>query len=131
LSPLQFGIPNDRLRYYLAAQRSNAARARAQSAEEYLTTASIHTTWPFFPADESSIAPRTSKPSVNQTFKVSTLDYFLQNPQSNFEEFLVPHEYLTKNLHGFRFGGYSHLQQSISIKCTNLVHLQRHCTSKR
>ncbi|CAG8470804.1 905_t:CDS:2 [Paraglomus occultum] len=103
LSPLQFGIPNHRLRYYLAAQRSHAARV--QSAEEYLTTASIHTTWPLFPAGESattSTASNTSEPSVDQTFKVSTLDYFLQSPQSNLKDFLVPHEYLTKILHGFK-----------------------------
>ncbi|CAG8583482.1 8952_t:CDS:2 [Paraglomus brasilianum] len=120
LSPLQFGIPNDRLRYYLAAQRSHAARA--QPAEEYPSTAFIHTTWPFFPADESATTATTlstSKPSMTQTFKVSTLDYFLQSPRSNFNEFLVPREYLIKNLQGFRFGRYYNRFRMGSLTRTN------------
>ncbi|ORY07872.1 S-adenosyl-L-methionine-dependent methyltransferase [Basidiobolus meristosporus CBS 931.73] len=47
LTPLQFGIPNDRLRYYLMARRKPSSAKIDSDKEKYIDTCQIFTTWPF------------------------------------------------------------------------------------
>ncbi|KAJ2307050.1 hypothetical protein IWW55_001160 [Coemansia sp. RSA 2706] len=62
LSPVQFGIPNNRLRYYLVAQRALPSTAAMDTASDneaytqaYLARGRdvVHTEWPFGPAAKS------------------------------------------------------------------------------
>lgn len=85
LSPLQFGIPNHRLRYYLIARK----RADPSEKGDYIEKAVIHENWPF------------SGESVN--FVTPPISSFLDLEEGASEQHLVPEKYLTKS-HNFRFG---------------------------
>ncbi|CAO3672504.1 unnamed protein product [Umbelopsis vinacea] len=84
LSPLQFGIPNHRLRYYLIARK----RADPTEKGDYIEKAVIHENWPF------------SGESVN--FVTPPISSFLDLEEGASEQHLVPEKYLTKS-HNFRF----------------------------
>ncbi|KAH8553100.1 S-adenosyl-L-methionine-dependent methyltransferase [Umbelopsis sp. PMI_123] len=84
LSPVQFGIPNHRLRYYLIAFR----RDGPSNAEDYIDKAVIHESWPF---DGESI-----------NFVTPSISTFLDLEEANIEQHLVPEKYLTKS-NNFRF----------------------------
>jgi tRNA (cytosine38-C5)-methyltransferase len=90
LSPVQFGIPNHRLRYYLIAFR----RDGPSNAEDYIDKAVIHESWPF---DGESI-----------NFVTPSISTFLDLEEANIERHLVPEKYLTKS-NNFRFGNSFHI----------------------
>ncbi|KAI8092251.1 S-adenosyl-L-methionine-dependent methyltransferase [Gilbertella persicaria] len=83
LTPLQFGIPNHRMRYYLTAHRKSD-----REPADYLKNNTIHTSWPF-----------TGQPAE---FTIPELSWFLEtdNPDVT-KKTLVPHQYITK-LYKFR-----------------------------
>lgn len=82
LSPIQFGIPNHRLRYYLTARRQKDQAPAVIDVDDR----TIHTTWPFDKA---------------QSFTVPELALFLEQPTD--DSFTVPSRYILR-LHNFRLG---------------------------
>lgn len=80
LSPLQFGIPNHRLRYYMMARRIS------QEKQEY--TNPLYTQWPF-----------TSDLSIS----VPELTNFIQDGADVDMQYRVPEKDIVKR-HRFRFG---------------------------
>lgn len=93
LSPIQFGIPNHRLRYYLTARRrkqQSKDEKNVELAPETTTKVNddrkIHTTWPF---------------DQEQTFDIPELATFLEQPDD--DTFIVPSRYILR-LHNFRLG---------------------------
>ncbi|SAM07633.1 hypothetical protein [Absidia glauca] len=82
LSPLQFGIPNHRLRYYLTA------RLRPHTPAGNIDDRTIHTTWPF---------------EKEQAFDVPELADFLEPLNDDDHTFTVPSRYILR-LHNFRLG---------------------------
>lgn len=64
LTPTQFGIPNHRMRYYLAARRSTE---RQEVTSSYIDTGSIQTEWPF---NRKSIA-ESDLPELSQFLEES------------------------------------------------------------
>ncbi|KAF7720763.1 tRNA (cytosine-5-)-methyltransferase, partial [Apophysomyces ossiformis] len=87
LSPTQFGIPNHRLRYYLAARRRDQPLIKENS--DYTEKGVVHTTWPFHKENESA------------TMESPELSHFLETEANEDESFLVPAKYILK-LHNFR-----------------------------
>ncbi|KAI8363914.1 S-adenosyl-L-methionine-dependent methyltransferase [Blakeslea trispora] len=86
LTPLQFGIPNHRMRYYLSARRTHQTKPEGQ--EPYLKNSSIKTRWPF--TDEEI---EFSLPQLSQFLELDNPDVI--------KETLVPEKYITK-LYKFR-----------------------------
>ncbi|KAI9136328.1 S-adenosyl-L-methionine-dependent methyltransferase [Paraphysoderma sedebokerense] len=91
LNPLQFGIPNGRLRYYLIARRKQ--NYRIHSKIPYLKNCVIHQSWPLnfnSTSDESSAVS-----------DVAHLNKYL-DPSVPIADYLVPQGWITKRK-GFRF----------------------------
>ncbi|RUS32813.1 S-adenosyl-L-methionine-dependent methyltransferase [Jimgerdemannia flammicorona] len=87
LSPLQFGIANDRLRYYLMARRRSAGPS-ADPTTKYSERAIVHTRWPF-EGEEVSYEP-------------VELARVLEQGVDEKEEFRVPEKDLLKSF-DFRY----------------------------
>ncbi|ORZ20365.1 S-adenosyl-L-methionine-dependent methyltransferase [Absidia repens] len=89
LSPIQFGIPNHRLRYYLTARRKqqpkNEENVHTSPTTKTTENRKIHTTWPF---------------DQEQTFDVPELANFLEQLNDD-DSFIVPSRYILR-LHNFR-----------------------------
>ncbi|KAI8379324.1 S-adenosyl-L-methionine-dependent methyltransferase [Radiomyces spectabilis] len=86
LSPIQFGIPNHRLRYYLTARRCHNTQAKNDVSDSYVDRCTINTTWPF---------------SEEAHFELPELSIFLQPEADDDERYKVPFKDL-KRLHNFR-----------------------------
>jgi site-specific DNA-cytosine methylase len=93
LSPLQFGVPNHRLRYYLCAHK----RRDINPSQDYIEKATIHEKWPF---DGDNVELAT--PPISQ---------FLDLDESAIDQHLVPAKYITKS-HNFRFGKFTFLSHA-------------------
>ncbi|RUS20001.1 hypothetical protein BC937DRAFT_86585 [Endogone sp. FLAS-F59071] len=89
LSPLQFGIANDRLRYYLMARR-RATESFVELPTPYLERAVIYTQWPF-EGEEVRWEP-------------TALESVLELGADEIEELKVPEKDLLKSFN-FRFAG--------------------------
>ncbi|GES79611.1 tRNA (cytosine(38)-C(5))-methyltransferase isoform X1 [Rhizophagus clarus] len=101
LTPLQFGIPNDRLRYYLMARkRSNSFELKdIILPHEYLKNATIHQTWPLSSMLKKDYQQENhSEPS--DTFLLST--YLEKLNGEEIKKYLVPEKYILKSFN-FRF----------------------------
>ncbi|KAK9768189.1 hypothetical protein K7432_001384 [Basidiobolus ranarum] len=105
LSPLQFGIPNDRLRYYLMACRKPSSSVIDKNKEKYVDTCQIYTTWPFSDDKEKN------ELRLNGAFsELNTEDYLFELPKLEsylekediLETYQVPEKYITKTT-SFRF----------------------------
>ena len=96
LSPIQFGIPNHRLRYYMMAHRRvDPQQKGGEGAEEGSTTVSvtgvegeIHTKWPF---------------TGEYQLEVPELCQFIENTANDDLQYRVPEKDIVKR-HKFRFG---------------------------
>lgn len=80
LSPIQFGIPNHRLRYYMMARRIS------QDQQDY--TNPLYTQWPF---------------NTDLSISVPELSNFIQDEADADMQYRVPEKDITK-CHKFRFG---------------------------
>ncbi|CAG8503526.1 4915_t:CDS:2 [Ambispora leptoticha] len=96
LSPLQFGMPNDRKRYYLMAhKKDNETHNYAEKALDYLSNAEIYTSWPF---------PYMLNGNENFNIDIPQLSNFLENINTDSgmdaEKFMelhkVPEKYILK-----------------------------------
>ncbi|KAJ2964364.1 hypothetical protein NQZ79_g703 [Umbelopsis isabellina] len=107
LSPLQFGVPNHRLRYYLCAHK----RADDKPSQDYIEKATIHEKWPFI--------------GDNATFTIPPISQFLDLDEPAIDQHLVPAKYITKS-HNFRFDITlpSHSQTSCFTKAYGSHHVQ-------
>lgn len=83
LSPIQFGIPNHRLRYYLMARRIST-----EPVEQNLP---LFTTWPFSGQDD------------HEQVELPQLSHFLEKQADLEEKYTVPPKHILKR-HRFRFG---------------------------
>ncbi|KAJ3035608.1 C-5 cytosine-specific DNA methylase [Rhizophlyctis rosea] len=94
VTPLQFGIANDRRRYYLTAHKSSSPPSPpTPSQQRYINRAVIHTTpWPpsLFPTQP----PTASEPPV--------LSSYLEQNLEDDTPYRVPDKYILKR-HQFRF----------------------------
>lgn len=82
LSPIQFGIPNHRLRYYMMARRIS------QDQQDYINP--LYTQWPF---------------NSDLSISVPELSNFIQEEADADMQYRVPEKDITK-CHKFRFGEY-------------------------
>lgn len=90
LTPLDFGIPNDRQRYYLVARKPVDGSTRNEETKTYLQrNPPIHRTWPPFSA---ASADRKQPPPIST--------FLSEDPADT--KYLVPANYLLPR-HGFRF----------------------------
>jgi tRNA (cytosine38-C5)-methyltransferase len=107
LTPLQFGIPNDRLRYYLMARkRPNSCELKdIILPHEYLRNATIDQTWPL-----PSMLKKDKDCQMEQIYLESSdifsLSAYLEElNEEEIKEYLVPEKYILKSFN-FRFGEY-------------------------
>ncbi|KAJ2707498.1 hypothetical protein FB645_000674 [Coemansia sp. IMI 203386] len=89
VSPVQFGIPNNRLRYFMAASRKRAQSAEENTrwTEDYLVQGkdAVFTEWPFGPALET-VTPRPMAP----------LSEYIDPESNNDQSLMVPEAYILK-----------------------------------
>ncbi|PKK78988.1 S-adenosyl-L-methionine-dependent methyltransferase [Rhizophagus irregularis] len=102
LTPLQFGIPNDRLRYYLMARkRSNSCESKdIILPQEYLKNATINQTWPL----PSMLKKDCQQEQIHlESFNVFSLNTYLEElKEEEIKKYLVPEKYILKSFN-FRF----------------------------
>ncbi|KAI9259669.1 S-adenosyl-L-methionine-dependent methyltransferase [Phascolomyces articulosus] len=93
LSPIQFGIPNHRLRYYMMARRrssidsSSVQQQETEQEESSVIQGEIHTKWPF---------------TGEYQFEVPELCQFIENAANEDLQYRVPEKDIIKR-HKFRF----------------------------
>ncbi|KAF9115091.1 tRNA (cytosine-5-)-methyltransferase [Mortierella sp. AM989] len=110
LAPHNFGVPNDRLRYFLMARlrssfegvTSTSSTASAQSTREALETFDpekeiIYTMWPF-PAFVED--PKT--PIIQHNFKLPELQHFLDQDKTQAKDYLLSRQLILERPN-FRF----------------------------
>jgi tRNA (cytosine38-C5)-methyltransferase len=98
LTPLQFGVPNDRLRYYLMA-RKRSDSCELNLPHEYLENAKIHLTWPL----PKMLEKDHYQQDVNM-FNIPSLSTYLETlNEEEIEKYLVPEKHILKSFN-FRFG---------------------------
>lgn len=85
LTPTQFGIPNNRMRYYLTARKSKQYQNTTTS---YIETSKIQTEWPF----GSQQIKESKLPSLSQ---------FLEKGNVDIEKLMVPERFILR-LYKFR-----------------------------
>ncbi|CAG8584319.1 13461_t:CDS:10 [Acaulospora morrowiae] len=107
LTPLQFGIPNDRLRYYLMARRNIVPNMLTP--EEYIANSIIHRSWPFRCMLKNGYAGchHQSWQDVDEEVGVPPLEVYLEDAldEDKLKKHLVPDKYILKSFN-FRFGKY-------------------------
>ncbi|KAJ1813482.1 hypothetical protein LPJ75_003170 [Coemansia sp. RSA 2598] len=86
VSPVQFGIPNNRLRYYMAASRkyTRSAEDNAAWTKEYLARGkdAVCTEWPFGPARQTAVL-RPMTPLTEYIDAASNNDRSLMVPEAH------------------------------------------------
>lgn len=95
VSPWQFGIPNQRLRYYLLAEKNSTK----PSSEK------LHTCWPLIWSEDYVLKPAELAICSQASPKVASdeLSLVINTTNHGKDAFLVPQKYLLKS-HRFRFG---------------------------
>ncbi|KAI8967943.1 S-adenosyl-L-methionine-dependent methyltransferase [Mycotypha africana] len=91
LSPIQFGIPNHRLRYYLTARRRNKRKEGDAKADSWPQRSStIIRAWP--PDQKSTNTELKPREEIG-------LDYFLEKDENAVKKSLVPEKYILRLYH--------------------------------
>ena len=99
LTPLQFGIPNDRLRYYLLAKKRSDLKDLIVP-HEFLENAVIHLTWPL----PNMLKKNYQQEDYSNIFNIPPLSAYLEElEEERIKKHLVPEKYILKSFN-FRFG---------------------------
>ena len=99
LTPLQFGIPNDRLRYYLMARRRSDSKDVILP-HEYLENTVIHLTWPL----PNMLKKNHQQELSSNIFNIPPLSIYLEElNEEEIKKHLVPEKNILKSFN-FRFG---------------------------
>ncbi|CAG8671604.1 26830_t:CDS:2, partial [Racocetra persica] len=111
LTPLQFGIPNDRLRYYLMARKiQNFNKSeKVFTPQKYFEQAVIHTSWPFecmLNNKDNNKCYHWKQQQSQQPleFNVLELSNYIENclDEKELKKYLVPEKYILKSF-DFKF----------------------------
>ncbi|CAG8534375.1 11212_t:CDS:2 [Funneliformis caledonium] len=98
LTPLQFGIPNDRLRYYLLAKKRSDLKDLIVP-HEFLENAVIHLTWPL----PNMLKKNYQQEDYSNIFNIPPLSSYLEElEEEGIKKHLVPEKYILKSFN-FRF----------------------------
>ncbi|CAB4405167.1 unnamed protein product [Rhizophagus irregularis] len=107
LTPLQFGIPNDRLRYYLMARkRTNTCELNdVILPDEYLKNVEINKTWPLpimlkkdYQQEQNHL-----ESSEEDVFNIPSLSTYLEElNEEEIKNYFVPEKYILKS-YNFKF----------------------------
>jgi site-specific DNA-cytosine methylase len=108
LAPFNFGVPNDRLRYFIMArlrssfelgqQQHTAAESGLQSTIFDPETEPIYTTWPF-----PAFVEDPKKTLEQHLFTLPEIRHFLDKEESHSKEYLLPRQLILERPN-FRFG---------------------------
>ncbi|CAG8526170.1 5253_t:CDS:2, partial [Dentiscutata erythropus] len=137
LTPLQFGIPNNRLRYYLIARKLQEFNKQEKviTPQKYFEQATIHTSWPFECMLDSKENDKCHHWKRQQGWQLSEFDIpelsnYIDNilDEKELNKYLVPEKYILKS-YNFKFGAYKQLEQfntligsySIKLSFTDIV----------
>ncbi|CAG8572756.1 50_t:CDS:2, partial [Racocetra fulgida] len=111
LTPLQFGIPNDRLRYYLMARKIQDFNKSEKvfTPQKYFEQAVINTSWPFecmLNNKETNKCYHWKQQQSQQPleFNVPELSNYIENclDENELKKYLVPEKYILKSF-DFKF----------------------------
>ncbi|CAG8459181.1 5423_t:CDS:2, partial [Scutellospora calospora] len=111
LTPLQFGIPNDRLRYYLMAQKIQTFNNHEKviTPQKYFEQATIHTSWPFEcmlnnREDDKCHHWKQQQGQELSEFTIPELSNYIENliDETELKKYLVPEKYILKSFN-FKF----------------------------
>ncbi|CAG8746404.1 1447_t:CDS:2, partial [Gigaspora rosea] len=111
LTPLQFGIPNDRLRYYLMARKLQEFNKddKVITPQKYFEQAKIHTSWPFECMLNNKENDKCHHWKQQQSwqlseFEIPELSNYIENilDEKELQKYLVPEKYILKS-YNFKF----------------------------
>lgn len=111
LTPLQFGIPNDRLRYYLMARKLQEFNndEKVITPQKYFEQATIHTSWPFECMLDNKENDKCNHWKQQQSlqlskFEIPKLSNYVENilDEKELQKYLVPEKYILKS-YNFKF----------------------------
>ncbi|KAI9231286.1 MAG: S-adenosyl-L-methionine-dependent methyltransferase [Podila humilis] len=107
LAPFNFGVPNDRLRYFLMARlrstfehgSTTTGEAAANHSKEAFNpeTESIYTTWPF-----PAFVENPKNEVIQHSFTIPEVSHFLDNDESQAKDYLLPRQLIMERPN-FRF----------------------------